>query len=99
MRSQISARGAKTICRLGRVSRNFDSFEANKKIEAQEFISGLREIQVQVTQTEADKLMSILDTNGYGHINGTEFVVAIRGTLDEKRKAMVDKPFLKFDAY
>ena len=49
MRAQINARGAKTIRGLGRVFRNFDSFDGNKKIDAQEFFSGLREIQVQVT--------------------------------------------------
>ena len=54
MRSQLNARGAKTIRGLGRVFRNFDSFDGNKKIDAQEFFSGLREIQVQVTQAEAD---------------------------------------------
>jgi Ca2+-binding EF-hand superfamily protein len=98
MRSQLNARGAKTIRGLGRVFRNFDSFDGNKKIDSQEFFSGLREIQVQVTQAEADKLMSILDTNNDGHIDVTEFLVAIRGTLNEKRQAMVDKAFLKFDA-
>merc|ERR1712060_508226 len=94
MRAQINSRGAKTIRGLGRVFRNFDSFDGNKKIDAQEFFSGLREIQVQVTQAEADKLMSVLDTNGDGHIDVTEFLVAIRGTLNEKRQAMVDKAFL-----
>ena len=61
MRSQINARGAKTIRGLGRVFRNFDSFDGNKKIDAQEFFSGLREIQVQVTQAEADVRIRILD--------------------------------------
>ena len=61
----------------GRISINFDSFKGNKKIEAQEFFSRLREIQAWVTQAEADKLMLILDTNRYGHINVTEFLVGI----------------------
>ena len=59
MRSQINARGAKTIRGLGRVFRNFDSFDGNKKIDAQEFFSGLREIQVNVTQAEADVRIQI----------------------------------------
>ena len=53
MRSQINARGAKTIRGLGRVFRNFDSFDGNKKVDANEFFSGLREIQVDVTKAEA----------------------------------------------
>ena len=53
MRAQINARGAKTIRGLGRVFRNFDSFDGNHKIDAQEFFSGLREIQVDINQEEA----------------------------------------------
>ena len=53
MRAQINARGAKTIRGLGRVFRNFDSFDGNKKIDANEFFSGLREIQIDVSEKEA----------------------------------------------
>ena len=53
MRAQINSRGAKTIRGLGRVFRNFDSFDGNHKVDAQEFFSGLKEIQVDVTEAEA----------------------------------------------
>ena len=53
MRAQINARGAKTIRGLGRVFRNFDSFDGNHKVDAQEFFSGLREIQVDINEAEA----------------------------------------------
>merc|ERR1712176_107035 len=99
MRAQINARGAKTIRGLGRVFRNFDSFDGNHKVDAQEFFSGLKEIQVNVTEAEAKALMTILDTNGDGHIDMTEFLVAIRGTLNAQRQAMVDKAFLKFQGW
>ena len=46
VRSQIQARGAKTIRGLGRTFRNFDSFDGNHKIDAEEFYSGLCEIQI-----------------------------------------------------
>ena len=65
MRSQLKARGAKTIRGLGRVFRNFDSFDGNKKIDSQEFFSGLREIQVQVTQAEADVRTKALSNPEY----------------------------------
>ena len=65
MRSQLKARGAKTIRGLGRVFRNFDSFDGNKKIDSQEFFSGLREIQVQVTQAEADVRTKALSNSEY----------------------------------
>ena len=54
MRAQLKARGAKTIRGLGRVFRNFDSFDGNKKIDADEFWSGLAEIQINVSRDEAN---------------------------------------------
>ena len=78
MRAQLKARGAKTIRGLGRVFRNFDSFDGNKQIDADEFYSGLCEIQVRVTRAEAAAVMPLFDTNGDGHVNFDEFLVAIR---------------------
>ena len=42
--------------------------------------------------------MKLLDTDGDGHINFDEFLVGVRGKLNEQRQAMVDKAFLKFDS-
>merc|ERR1712037_786013 len=98
VRNQIKARGAMTIRGLGRTFRNFDSFDGNHKIDAEEFYSGLCEIQIQVSRAEANSLMALFDTDGDGHVNFDEFLVGIRGSLNAKRQAMVDKAFLKFDA-
>ena len=70
---------------MGRVSRKFDSFLGNKKIEAQKFFSQLRDAS-SADQAEAKKIMLILDTNAYGHTDVTEFLVAIHGTLGRKEK-------------
>ena len=98
VRTQIKARGAKTIRGLGRTFRNFDSFDGNHKIDAEEFYSGLCEIQVQVSRDEANRLMALFDTDGDGHVDFNEFLVGIRGSLNAKRQALVDKAYLKFDA-
>ena len=78
VRTQIKARGAKTIRGLGRTFRNFDSFDGNHKIDAEEFYSGLCEIQIQVTRAEANALMALFDTDGDGNVNFDEFLVGIR---------------------
>ena len=78
VRAQIKARGAKTIRGLGRTFRNFDSFDGNHKIDADEFYSGLCEIQVSVTRAEANQLMALFDTDGDGTVNFDEFLVGIR---------------------
>ena len=41
--------------------------------------------------------MSLFDTDGDGCVNFDEFLVGIRGKCNERRQAMVDKAFLKFD--
>ena len=78
VRSQLQARGAKTIRGLGRTFRNFDSFDGNRKIDAEEFYSGLCEIQIQVSRAEATSLMALFDTDGDGHVNFDEFLVGVR---------------------
>ena len=41
--------------------------------------------------------MSLLDTNKDGSVDFDEFLVGIRGKPNQRRQAMVDKAFLKFD--
>merc|ERR1719359_1738145 len=97
MRDQLNSRGAKTIRGLGRTFRHFDSVDGNRKCDANEFITGLADIGVNVSKAECDALMKMLDTDGDGHINFDEFLLGVRGKCNEKRQAMVDKAFLKFD--
>jgi len=54
LKNQLNSRGAKTIRGLGRVFRNMDSFDGNKKLDRSEFFSGLCEVQCKVTQEDAD---------------------------------------------
>jgi len=98
LRSQLQSRGAKTIRGLGRSFRAFDSLDGNRKIDRGEFMSGLQENGVDVTAAEANALFGLLDTDNDGTVNFDEFLVGVRGKLNQQRQAMVDKAFLKFDA-
>ena len=93
VRSQIQARGAKTIRGLGRTFRNFDSFDGNHKIDREEFYSGLCEIQVRVTRDEANTLMALFDTDGDGYVNFDEFLVGIRVSVNSNAVAPSAHPF------
>ena len=97
VREQLAARGAKTIRGLGRTFRALDSFDGNKKVDAQEFFIGMQENGVQLNQQEASILFQYFDKDGDGTVNFDEFLVGVRGTPNAQRQAMVDKAFLKFD--
>ena len=97
MKQQLKKRGAQEFRGLARVFRNMDSFDSNHKVDAEEFFSGLREIGCEVSTGDADVLMKFLDKDGDGRVSLTEFLIGVRGTLNEKRQAAVDQAFLKFD--
>ncbi len=78
VREQFAKRGARTIRGLGRAFRLMDSYDGNRKVDAQEFFVGMQEAGIQITKVEADALMSYFDTDGDGHINYDEFLVGIR---------------------
>lgn len=75
---------------------NFD-FDGNRKIDKQEFYTGLKEYGVAITKREAEILLEYLDTNEDGFVNFDEFLVAIRGQPNKARQAMIDRAFAKLD--
>ena len=97
VKSALKSRGTKTVAGLGRTFRQLDSYDGNRKVDAQEFYVGLTECGVDITQSEANELMTFFDKDGDGHVNFDEFLVGIRGQLNSRRQAIVDKAFLKFD--
>ena len=97
MKQQLRKRGAKEFRGIARVFRNMDSFDGNKKLDPDEFFSGLREIGCDITEEEAQNLMNFLDKDGDGTISLDEFLIGIRGKLNSKRQKAVDQAFLKFD--
>ncbi|KRX00199.1 hypothetical protein PPERSA_10698 [Pseudocohnilembus persalinus] len=94
---QLNKRGATTIRGLARVFKALDSYDGNKKVDKEEFYIGLKENGVNLNKQEASILMSAFDTNGDGYIDFDEFLVAIRGRLNEKRQEIVDQAFKKMD--
>lgn len=54
MREQLAARGARSIRGLSRSFKLFDSYDGNRKVDAQEFYIGLQENGVKVSHAEAE---------------------------------------------
>ena len=78
MRSNLTARGVKTIRSLGRNFKIFDN-NGDRKIDRVEFYQGLQDMGANITKREAECLLSALDTNQDGVVDFNEFLYAIRG--------------------
>lgn len=97
VKAQLESRGSRTIRGLSRTFRALDSFDGNKKVDREEFAVGLRENGVELNKDELSSLFGYFDRDCDGTINFDEFLIGIRGELNPRRQAMVDKAFLKFD--
>ena len=97
LKTALFKRGYKTVNSLGRLFKIIDSVDGNRKIDASEFRVGLSEIGVTLTKSESDILLSYFDKDGDKTINIDEFLLGIRGELNETRKQAVLQAFNKFD--
>ena len=80
----MNNRGAKTVRSLGKVFQSVDH-DGNRMLDAQEFFVGLNECGCSLTKEETNCLLGYLDTGADGNVNYDEFLVGIRGSLNETR--------------
>jgi hypothetical protein len=71
------SRGANGILGLGRMFRRMDD-DGNKQLNQDEFIRGLRETGLEMTDEEAVNLFQKFDDDNSGSVNMTEFLVHVR---------------------
>eukprot|EP00831_Metopus_contortus_P017783 TRINITY_DN1751_c0_g1_i1.p1 TRINITY_DN1751_c0_g1~~TRINITY_DN1751_c0_g1_i1.p1 ORF type:complete len:200 (-),score=31.35 TRINITY_DN1751_c0_g1_i1:23-622(-) len=97
IREALLKRGSTSIRGLGIAFRCIDSVDRNRKADREEFRTGLADMGVSLSKPELDAIIGYLDTDGDGTINFDEFLIGIRGKPNERRQAIIDKAFLKFD--
>lgn len=71
------SRGACGILSLGRMFRRMDE-DGNKQLSFEEFLTGLKEAGMELTDDEAKELFEEFDTDNSGGINLEEFFAALR---------------------
>lgn len=74
-----------------------DSFDGNKRIDLGEFTSFLTDFHVPLNKNEMQVAFEYFDKNKDNTIDFDEFLVAIRGTPNARRQAIIDLAFQKFD--
>ena len=93
----INKRGVESIRSSGRVFRQFPSYDGKDKVNIDDFIFGLRECGINLPKQDLDVILNFFEKDKDGVINFTEFLIALRGKPNDRRQAIIDKAFLKFD--
>lgn len=69
----------------------------NRNLDVSELEGGLRLIGINLNEDQCAALLKHFDKDGSGTINFNEFLVAIRGDLNESRTEWIRKAYAKLD--
>jgi len=96
-RDKIKARGARGIVGIQRLFKIMDDDNSRTLSEA-EFAKACRDFKTGISEENIPTLFSAFDTNRDGTLNIDEFLMAIRGELNDSRLKLVKQAFAKIDA-
>ena len=71
--------------------------DGSKTISLPEFSKACRDFKVGVSDENIPILFDLFDTNRDGTLNIDEFLMAVRGELNDFRRGLVEKAFRKID--
>ena len=93
LRAKIIERGGATgIKGLGRLLAIMDD-NGDKRLSKEEFKYGLQDYGIKVSSVELDQLFLYFDRDKNGFIDVTEFLVGIKGDMNERRRNIVRMAF------
>lgn len=71
--------------------------DGSKTISSYEFSKACKDFKVGINEENVPTLFEAFDTNRDGTLNYDEFLMAIRGELNDFRRGMIEKAFRKID--
>ena len=96
IKDTLKKRGAMMIRGIGRVFRILDD-NRNRQIEKNELMWGLKDFDIHLSEEQVVVLIKHFDRDGNGTINFDEFLVALRGDLNEDRLQYIKGAYDKLD--
>jgi len=91
-RDKLKARGARGIIGIQRLFKIIDD-DGSRTLNQQEFAKACRDFKIGLSDENIPILFKYFDSNRDGCLNIDEFLLAIRGDLNEKRLALVQQAF------
>ncbi|NWV24196.1 CAPSL protein, partial [Origma solitaria] len=96
LRLQCLIKGSAGIKGLGRVFQIMDG-DHNRTLNFHEFLRGLHNYNIILSEEEAQAVFKIFDKNGSGTIDFDEFLVTLRPPMSNARKEIIMQAFQKLD--
>ena len=84
IKETLKKRGAMAIRGIGRVFRILDD-NRNRQLDANELMWGLKDFDIHLSEEQVQVLIAHFDRDKSGSVNFDEFLVALRGDLNESR--------------
>jgi Ca2+-binding EF-hand superfamily protein len=97
VKDQLNKKGAETIRSTGKFFRGMSSYDGNNKVMREEFVQWFKELGLILSRQELEVLITFYDKESDGGCNFEEFLTGLRGKPNQRRQAIIDKAFLKFD--
>ena len=88
IKETLKKRGAMAIRGIGRVFRILDD-NRNRQLDTHELMWGLKDFDIHLSEEQVNVLIKHFDRDGTGTLDFDEFLVALRGDLNENRLAYI----------
>ena len=96
IKDTLKSRGAMMIRGIGRVFRILDN-NRNRQLDKTELLWGLKDFDIHLSEEQIDVLVKHFDRDGTGTVDFDEFLVALRGDLNQFRLGFIKQAYDKLD--